>query len=91
MQDLESDFAAQIAKYKSAMKLFKEDRNRAFEAKATDDHIKLLLFQKSMETEYPSEPFVGASVIDTLVKLFSLGLLSKANKLRHDFSISERR
>ncbi|KAK4048038.1 Vacuolar protein sorting-associated protein 16 [Microbotryomycetes sp. JL201] len=85
------DFGERMAKVRSAAKSFGDDRDCAFEAKMTDEYLKLLTFQQSLEQESPGKSYVGLSVNDTIRHCIVNGQHKKADKLRSDFKVSDKR
>ncbi|KAM0787833.1 hypothetical protein ACM66B_003887 [Microbotryomycetes sp. NB124-2] len=86
------DFGERMAKVRLAAKSFSDDRDCAFEAKMTDEYLKLLTFQQALEQESPGgKPFVGLSVNDTIRQCIVNGQHKKADKLKSDFKVSDKR
>lgn len=56
-----------------------------------DDQIKLLAFQHTLEQENPGKTFVGFSVNETVRSCLIGGLPKKAEKLRSDFKVPDKR
>ncbi|CAG8563812.1 1119_t:CDS:2, partial [Acaulospora colombiana] len=79
-----------INNLKLALKWYQDDKEHAFEAKAIDEHIKLLQVQSQLEKEL-EQPFVGLSLSETLHKCITLNHSSKANKLKSDFKVPDKR
>jgi len=83
---------AKITSIKSAQKFFSEDRERGFEAKMMDENVKLLTFQQQLEKEVDGKiTFFGTSVNETIRLCLVNGLIKKAEKVRNDWKISEKR
>ncbi|KAF8587239.1 vacuolar protein sorting-associated protein 16 [Ramaria rubella] len=83
---------AKIASVKSAQKFFSEDKDRGFEAKMMDESVRLLLFQQQLEKDAPTHgPFVGLSINDTIKRCILNGLPKKADKLKSDWKVPDKR
>lgn len=75
-----------------AAKFFAEDKDRGFEAKAMDEYAKLLALQKLLEDEAGGKiSFVGLSVNDTIRRCITTGYLKRADRIRSDFKVPEKR
>ncbi|GJN89287.1 hypothetical protein Rhopal_002267-T1 [Rhodotorula paludigena] len=93
------DFGDKVAKVRQAQKSFAEDKERAFEAKMVDDHGRLLAMQQALEQEAtslsssggPPRRFVGASVNETIRQCLLAGMDKKAEKVRSDFKVPDKR
>ncbi|KAJ3016347.1 hypothetical protein HKX48_004066 [Thoreauomyces humboldtii] len=77
-------------KFKIAAKMYSDDKDRSFEAKATDDAIKLLQMQESLTREL-GQDYLGLSVSETIAKLLELGHASKASKVKSDMKVPDKR
>ncbi len=60
------------------------------DAKSLDENIKLITLQKQLETEYERE-FLNKSLVDTIYNLIFIGQGSRANKVKSEFKLSEKR
>ncbi|GAA5930093.1 hypothetical protein JCM3775_004513 [Rhodotorula graminis] len=96
----EKDFGEKVALVRAAQKSFAEDKERAFEAKMVDDHVRLLVAQESLEQDAPvassSSPaavktFVGLSLSETLRQCLLAGMDKRADKLRAEFKVPDKR
>ncbi|GAA6011899.1 hypothetical protein JCM10207_003423 [Rhodosporidiobolus poonsookiae] len=87
----EEDFGEKVAKVRKAQKSFAEDKEAAFEAKMVDDHIRLLALQQSLEQENTGKSFVGLSVNGTIRACILAGLDKKAEKVRNEFRVPDKR
>ncbi|GAA5958825.1 hypothetical protein JCM21900_003937 [Sporobolomyces salmonicolor] len=87
----EQDFGERVAKVRGAAKSFGEDKDCGFEAKMAEDQVKLLVLQQSLEQESPGKTFVGLSVNDTLRQCIMAGLGKRAEKVRSDFKVPDKR
>ncbi|SCZ98560.1 BZ3500_MvSof-1268-A1-R1_Chr3-1g05464 [Microbotryum saponariae] len=90
------DFGDKVAKVRVAAKSFGEDKDCAFENKMVEDHIRLLVFQQTLESETPSRPspspsFIGLSLNRTIHKCILLSQPQKADKLKSDFKVPDKR
>ncbi|KAI8822509.1 Vps16, N-terminal region-domain-containing protein [Fimicolochytrium jonesii] len=84
------DMLERVNKFKIAQKLYSVEKERAFEAKTTEDEVKLLLLQDSLQRDLGQE-IVGLSVVETIAKLLELGEANKAAKVKSDFKVSDKR
>lgn len=73
-----------------ATRMFSDDKKHAFEAKMTDEQVKLLGAQLSLEKDL-GQSFVGLPVSETITKLLLIGNTNKAAKIKSDFKVSEKR
>ncbi|BGP16136.1 hypothetical protein JCM10213_006070 [Rhodosporidiobolus nylandii] len=87
----EPDLPARRTKLKQAQKAFAEDKESGFEAKMLDDQLRLLAFQSALESENPGKAFVGLSVNGTMRACILAGLDKKAEKLRSEFKVPDKR
>ncbi|GAA5824145.1 hypothetical protein JCM11251_001539 [Rhodosporidiobolus azoricus] len=87
----EPDFAERVAKVRKAQKAFSEEKETGFEAKMTDDHLRLLVFQQTLEQENVGKSFVGLSVNGTIRACVLNGLEKKAEKIRKEWGVTEKR
>ncbi|KAH8987853.1 vacuolar assembling/sorting protein VPS16 [Lactarius akahatsu] len=86
------DPAAKITSIKAAQKFFSEDKERSFEAKMMDEYSRLLAFQQTLEKETTDRiEFFGLSVDETIKKCLLNGMSKRADKLKSDFKVSDRR
>ncbi|KAF8483136.1 Vps16, C-terminal region-domain-containing protein [Gautieria morchelliformis] len=87
-----TDPIARIASVKASQKFFSEDKNRTFEAKMMEESVRLLTFQQQLEKDAPTHgPFVGLSVNDTIKSCIVNGLPKKADKLKSDWKVPDKR
>ncbi|CAG8453383.1 779_t:CDS:10 [Ambispora leptoticha] len=87
----QKDLKERIDKLKVALKLYQDDKDHAFEAKAIEENIKLLQKQSQLEKEISGQQFVGLSLSETVHKCIMAKESSKADKLKSDFKISDKR
>ncbi|BGP40027.1 Vacuolar protein sorting-associated protein 16 [Rhodotorula kratochvilovae] len=91
----ERDFGEKVALVRQAQKSFAEDKERGFEAKMVDDHVRLLVFQESLEQDAAAtaggKMFVGLSVNETLRACLLAGMDKRAEKLRGEFKVPDKR
>ncbi|KAH7096912.1 vacuolar protein sorting-associated protein 16 [Auriculariales sp. MPI-PUGE-AT-0066] len=86
------DPVTKIASLKAAQKFFSEDKERAFEAKMVDEDIKLITFQQELEKDVGNKvKFVGSSVSETIALCLTNGLSKKAERVRDQFKVPEKR
>ncbi|KAI8900653.1 Vps16, N-terminal region-domain-containing protein [Globomyces pollinis-pini] len=81
---------ARLVELKAALKLFKENPETAGEAKATDELIKLLQTQSTLERDL-NHTFMELSLYDTVLKCLVLDHSAKAARLKSDFRISDKK
>ncbi|CEI87038.1 hypothetical protein RMCBS344292_01458 [Rhizopus microsporus] len=86
----DSDILERIKKLKIAAKAYNEQREQTFEAKATDEAIKLLQYQLTLEKD-TQQSFTGLSVSETIYKCTTLGQHNKASKVKTDFKVPDKR
>ncbi|KAJ3845575.1 Vps16, C-terminal region-domain-containing protein [Lentinula raphanica] len=86
------DPAARIAAVKSAQKFFSEDKDRSFEAKMMDESSRLLGLQQQLEGEADGKVvFFGLSVTETIRACILNGMLKRADKIKSDFKVPDKR
>ncbi|KAI0828653.1 vacuolar protein sorting-associated protein 16 [Trametes gibbosa] len=87
-----SDPAAKIASVKAAQKFFSEDKDRSFEAKITDESVRLLTQQQQLEKEADGKiAFFGLSVNETIRTCLVNGMAKRADKVKSDFKVPDKR
>ncbi|KAI0325164.1 vacuolar protein sorting-associated protein 16 [Cubamyces sp. BRFM 1775] len=87
-----SDPAAKITSVKAAQKFFSEDKDRSFEAKMMDESVRLLTFQQQLEKEADGKiAFFGLSVNETIRTCLVNGMAKRADKLKSDFKVPDKR
>lgn len=88
----ESEMPDKVFKLKTAMKFFSEDKERVLEAKLVDEQIRLLAFQQALEKEdgHRSQ-FTNLSLNETIRQLLFRSMNKKAEKLRSDFKVPDKR
>ncbi|KAK1321762.1 hypothetical protein QJS10_CPA03g00634 [Acorus calamus] len=74
-----------------AQNLFSDTKEHAFEAKACEEHAKLLRLQHELEVSTKQPIFVGTSVSDTIRTCIVLGNHRAAMKVRSEFKVPEKR
>ncbi|GAA5914776.1 tethering complex subunit VPS16 [Sporobolomyces salmoneus] len=90
--ELRDEFGERVEKVRKAGKRFAEDKEYAFEAKMTEEHVKLLILQQTLESESPNKrKYVGLSVNDTIRTCISDGLEKRVDKIKKDFSVPDKR
>uniref|UniRef100_A0AAR2K6F3 Vacuolar protein sorting-associated protein 16 homolog n=1 Tax=Pygocentrus nattereri TaxID=42514 RepID=A0AAR2K6F3_PYGNA len=80
---------AQIGHLQSAVDEYNKAKNE-FAAKATEEEMRLLRFQKKLEEE-KGESLVGFSLHDTIRTLLAVGLHKHAEQLYKDFRVPDKR
>ncbi|KAF9060166.1 Vps16, N-terminal region-domain-containing protein [Rhodocollybia butyracea] len=86
------DPSGRITTVKSAQKFFSEDKDRSFEAKMMDESARLLALQQQLEAESDGKiSFFGQSVNETIRRCIVNGMLKKADKIKSDFKVSDKR
>lgn len=85
----EKRLEAQVAHLQSAVDEYNKAKNE-FAAKATEEEMRLLRFQKKLEEE-KGESLVGFSLHDTLRTLLAVGLHKHAEQLYKDFRVPDKR
>ncbi|KIS68033.1 uncharacterized protein UMAG_11636 [Mycosarcoma maydis] len=88
----EAELAEKMFKLKTAIKFFGEDKERVLEAKLVDEQMRLLAFQQALEKEdgHRSQ-FIGLSLNQTIRQLLFRNMSKKAEKLRSDFKLPDKR
>ncbi|XP_074556123.1 protein VACUOLELESS1 [Curcuma longa] len=74
-----------------AQKLFSETKEHNFEAKAAEEHAKLLRLQHDLEVSTKQAIFVDSSISDTIRTCIVLGNHREAMRVRAEFKVSEKR
>ncbi|CAG8580065.1 14623_t:CDS:10 [Gigaspora margarita] len=87
----QKDLTERINKLKIALKWYQDDKEHSFEAKAIDENIKLLQMQAQFEKEMTNQRLVGLSLSETVHKCIVERQHNKANKLKSDFKIPDKR
>ncbi|KAI0697518.1 vacuolar protein sorting-associated protein 16 [Cerioporus squamosus] len=86
------DPAAKLASVKAAQKFFSEDKDRSFEAKMMDENVRLLTFQQTLEKESDGKiAFFGQSVNETIRTCLINGMAKRADKIKSDFKVPDKR
>ncbi|KAF3313629.1 hypothetical protein TWF173_005702 [Orbilia oligospora] len=88
---MQENFTTRIDKLKLASKLLKDSKEHALDSSALEESIKLLTMQESLERDVFEETFVGLSLNDTIFKLTRLGFHPRANKIRSEFKMPDKR
>ncbi|TFK38119.1 Vps16, N-terminal region-domain-containing protein [Crucibulum laeve] len=87
-----NDQSSMIASVKAAQKFFSEDKDRSFEAKMMDESVRLLSFQQQLEKEADGKiAFFGQTVNDTIRTCLINGLSKRADKIKSDFKVPDKR
>jgi hypothetical protein len=86
------DLAAKITLIKDAHRLFSEDKERGVEARFADEYSKLLAFQSALEKEEGGRvSFVGLSINETIRQCLIKNMSKKAEKVRTDWKVPDKR
>ncbi|KAI0319241.1 vacuolar assembling/sorting protein VPS16 [Amylostereum chailletii] len=86
------DPSAKVSSIKAAQKFFSEDKERTFEAKAMDEYGRLLAFQQQLEKDSDDKiSFFGLSVNETIRTCLVNGMSKKADKIKSDFKVPDKR
>ncbi|PFH49934.1 hypothetical protein AMATHDRAFT_146515 [Amanita thiersii Skay4041] len=84
--------AAKIAAVKAAQRFFSEDKDRTFEAKMMDESARLLALQEQLEKGAEGNVvFFGLSINDTIRMCLMHGLSKRADKIKTDFKVADKR
>jgi len=75
---------------KIALNLYK-DTSDQFSFKATETQIRLLLLQSELESELAVRDLVGGSLSDTLFRLIAMGNMKRAQKIKSEFKVPDKR
>ncbi|KAJ3335380.1 hypothetical protein HDU93_005657, partial [Gonapodya sp. JEL0774] len=86
----EQEPAVRIPMLRAALKLYSEDKELSFEARTTEEEIRLLQIQEGLEKEF-GRPFVDATVSETVYRLLVMGQASRAQKVRGDMKVGDKR
>ncbi|THH00476.1 hypothetical protein EW026_g2060 [Hermanssonia centrifuga] len=87
-----SDPTAKVTAVKAAQKFFSEDKERSFEAKMMDESARLLAFQQQLEKEADGKiSFFGLSVNETIRTCVINGMAKRAEKVKSDFKVPDKR
>lgn len=93
----EEELTTFSTKLKEASKLFTEDRDRSLESKLIDEQSRLLAFQTVLEKEDGNRStWIGLPLNDTIRECLikaktSTAMMKKAEKLKADFKVNEKR
>ncbi|KXN92144.1 hypothetical protein AN958_09236 [Leucoagaricus sp. SymC.cos] len=87
-----TDQIAKLTSVKTAQKFFSEDKDRSFEAKMMDESVRLLTTQQQLEKEADGKiSFFGLSVNGTIRQCLVNGMSKRADKIKTDFKVSDKR
>ncbi|KZO95381.1 vacuolar protein sorting-associated protein 16 [Calocera viscosa TUFC12733] len=87
-----TDMVDRTAAIRAAGKFFSEDKDRAFEARMMDEHAKLLLLQQTLEKDADGRvQFIGLSVNETIHKCITTGQSKKADRVKGDWKVPDKR
>ncbi|KAG9024451.1 hypothetical protein FRB95_011464 [Tulasnella sp. JGI-2019a] len=86
------DPAERLEFMRKSAKFFSEDKERSFEAKMMDESVRLMTFQQTLEKEASGNvTFVGVSVNETVRLCLVNGMSKRAEKVRSDWKIPDKR
>jgi len=85
-----TDFDSGIKHLQTALRYYNETKDYQFNAKVTEDQMKLLLLQKDLESTY-NQKFLELPLGDTLSKLMAMGESKRAIKIRTEFKVPDKR
>ncbi|KAG5349976.1 hypothetical protein C0989_000951 [Termitomyces sp. Mn162] len=85
------DQNSRLAAVKAAQKFFSDDKDRAFEARIMDESVRLLTIQQQLEKEMGKIEFFGTSVNETMRLCILNGLSKRADKVKSDFRVPDKR
>lgn len=87
-----TDQTAIITSVRAAEKFFSEDKDRSFEAKMMDENARLLAVQQQLEKDSQGNAkFFGLSVSETIRACIMNGMSNKADRVRSDFKVPDKR
>ncbi|KAJ3129946.1 hypothetical protein HK098_007212 [Nowakowskiella sp. JEL0407] len=84
------DLSARVNQLRVSQKLYQEDKDYAFEAKATEEQTKLLEIQAQLEKD-TGHSFLELSLSETIFKCLLLGHGNRAAKIKSDFKVPDKR
>ncbi|GAA6059266.1 hypothetical protein JCM10212_006659 [Sporobolomyces blumeae] len=88
----EVEFGNRVEKVRKAAKRFGEDKEYGFEAKMTEEHVKLLILQQTLESESPTQrKYVGLSVNETIRACILDRMDKKVDKIKKDYAVPDKR
>ncbi|KAJ7276065.1 Vps16, C-terminal region-domain-containing protein [Mycena haematopus] len=86
------DPTSKITAVRAAQKFFSEDKDRGFESKMMDESARLLTLQQQLEKESNGKiVFFGLSINETIRTLVVNGLAKRADKVKSDFKVPDKR
>ncbi|KAH9941720.1 vacuolar protein sorting-associated protein 16 [Epithele typhae] len=87
-----TDPGAKLTSVKAAQKFFSEDKDRGFEAKMMDESVRLMTLQQTLEKEADGKvAFFGLSVNETIRECLINGMSKRADKVKSDFKVPDKR
>eukprot|EP00005_Dracoamoeba_jomungandri_P004307 CAMPEP_0174258998 /NCGR_PEP_ID=MMETSP0439-20130205/7888_1 /TAXON_ID=0 /ORGANISM="Stereomyxa ramosa, Strain Chinc5" /LENGTH=793 /DNA_ID=CAMNT_0015342709 /DNA_START=252 /DNA_END=2633 /DNA_ORIENTATION=+ len=84
------DIEKRIRGLKVALNLYKDTKEQ-LATKATETQIRLLLLQCDLEATLKEGEFLGCSMSDTLYRVIMLGDLRRAQKIKSEFKVPDKR
>lgn len=87
------DAEAKTSKMRQAVKFFSEDKDRSFEQKAVEEHLRLLATQQGLVKDAggAGHQFVGLSVNETIRQCIVAGMKKQADKVKAEFKVPDKR
>ncbi|KAG7548910.1 hypothetical protein FFLO_03202 [Filobasidium floriforme] len=86
------DVNERLVNLNAAVKYLSEDKSRSLEAKLSDEAQRLLTQQQTMERDLENRyKLIGLSLNDTMSELLRIGLGKRAEKVRSDWKVSDKR
>ncbi|KAF8186996.1 Vps16, C-terminal region-domain-containing protein [Mycena galopus ATCC 62051] len=86
------DPTSKITAVRAAQKFFSEDKDRGFESKMMDESARLLTLQQQLEKDTDGKTvYFGLSVNETIRTLVVNGLSKRADKVKSDFKVPDKR
>jgi len=87
-----ADPTSKITAVRAAQKFFSEDKDRGFESKMMDESARLLTAQQQLEKEADGKiVFFGLSVNETIRACLTNGMSKRADKVKSDFKVPDKR
>ncbi|KIM67291.1 hypothetical protein SCLCIDRAFT_179253 [Scleroderma citrinum Foug A] len=87
-----TDQEAIITSVKAGEKFFSEDKDRGFETKMMDECARLLAMQQQLEKDAQGKvKFFGLSVSETIRTCLTNGMGNKADRVKSDFKVPDKR
>eukprot|EP01112_Ceratiomyxa_fruticulosa_P007909 TRINITY_DN2060_c0_g1_i1.p1 TRINITY_DN2060_c0_g1~~TRINITY_DN2060_c0_g1_i1.p1 ORF type:complete len:827 (+),score=180.52 TRINITY_DN2060_c0_g1_i1:187-2667(+) len=87
----QKDLDERLKGLQSAMRYYNESKEHQFQARQTEEQIKLLLVQKELEATIEGTKFVDLSLSDTIYRLCVKFDIKRATKIRSEFKVPDKR